>query len=249
MLQFPLLTAGVVTMTPATIGAGFATRVQRFCNDAEQRWASRGQYGVFVLTLTSISGFDLSNIRDFFRTVKGRFDATWSLAINGTTYFNMVLDSDDLAVVEQHPNSYNLQIKCHQWSGAFAPAGVPGLGGMLIFPGYAITYLTDWEDQPNLGDHSYGNADLKVAFDALGNATLTYMGAPKGTAASDNFGWQGTAYVGATAGAGPVTLAHQFAVGEELIAELYVNSKAITWYSGPASRNSDDCIHESLSIL
>jgi hypothetical protein len=28
-----------------------------------------------------------------------------------------------------------------------------------------------------------------------------------------------------------VTLAHQFAVGEELIAKLYVNSKAITWYS------------------
>ena len=68
-------------MTPATLGTGFATRVMRFCNDAEQRWSARSQYGVFVLTLTNISGFDLSNARDFFRAVKGRFDSTWSLSL------------------------------------------------------------------------------------------------------------------------------------------------------------------------
>jgi hypothetical protein len=117
MTQFPTLTTGVVTMTPATLGVGFTTRVMRFCNDVEQRWASRGQFGVFVLTLTNISGFDLSNIRDFFRTVKGRFDATWSLTINGTTYNNMILDSDDLVVTEQRPNLFNLQVKCRQVHG------------------------------------------------------------------------------------------------------------------------------------
>jgi hypothetical protein len=101
-------------MTPATLGVGFATRVMRFCNDAEQRWTSRGQFGVFVLTFTNISGFDLSNIRDFFRTAKGRFDATWSLTIDGTTYSNMILDSDDLVVTEQRPNRFNLQVKCRQ---------------------------------------------------------------------------------------------------------------------------------------
>jgi hypothetical protein len=114
MSQFPTLTTGVVTMTPATIGAGFATRAMRFCNDAEQRWATRTQYGVFVLTLTNITGFDLSNVRDFFRTVKGRFDPTWSLTINGTTYNNMTLDSDDLAVTEQRPDRFTLQVKCRQ---------------------------------------------------------------------------------------------------------------------------------------
>jgi hypothetical protein len=114
MSQFPTLTTGVVTMTPATLGTGFATRIMRFCNDAEQRWASRGQFGVFVLTLTNISGFDLSNIRDFFRAVKGRFDPTWSLTINGTTYNNMALDSDDLVLTEQRPNLFNLQVKCRQ---------------------------------------------------------------------------------------------------------------------------------------
>ena len=76
MNQFPTLTSGVVTMTPAALGTGFATRVMRFCNDAEQRWSARGQYGIFVLALTNISGFDLSNVRDFFRAVKGRFDST-----------------------------------------------------------------------------------------------------------------------------------------------------------------------------
>ena len=63
-------------MTPAALGTGFATRVMRFCNDAEQRWSAPGQYGVFVLSLTNISGFDLWNVRDFFHAVKGRFDST-----------------------------------------------------------------------------------------------------------------------------------------------------------------------------
>jgi hypothetical protein len=101
-------------MTPATLCIGFGTRVMRFCNDAEQRWVSRGQFGVFVLTLTNISGFDLSIVRDFFRAVKGRFDATWSLTVNGTTHSNLTLDSDDLVVTEQRPNLFNLQVKCRQ---------------------------------------------------------------------------------------------------------------------------------------
>ena len=117
MSQFPLLTTGVVTMTPATLGIGFATRVMRFCNDAEQRWAGRGQYAVFVLTLTNISGFDVSNDRDFFRAVKGRFEPTWSLTINGTTYNNMILESDELVVTEQKPNLFTLQVKCRQVHG------------------------------------------------------------------------------------------------------------------------------------
>jgi hypothetical protein len=49
--------------------------------------------------------------------VKGRFDATWSLAIDGTTYNNMILDSDDLVAAEQKPNLYTLQVKCRQVHG------------------------------------------------------------------------------------------------------------------------------------
>jgi hypothetical protein len=69
---------------------------------------------VFVLTFTDISGFDLANLLDFFRSAKGRFDATWTLTINGTTYSNMALDSDDFVVVEQRPNCFTLQVKCRQ---------------------------------------------------------------------------------------------------------------------------------------
>ena len=114
MNQFPTLTSGVICMTPATIGTGFDTRVMRFCDDTEQRWAGRGQYGVFILAFTNISGFDLANLLDFFRSAKGRFDATWTLTINGTTYSNMALDSDDFVVVEQRPNCFTLQVKCRQ---------------------------------------------------------------------------------------------------------------------------------------
>jgi len=49
--------------------------------------------------------------------VKGRFDSTWSLTISGTTYNNMILDSDDLAVTEQKPNLFTLQVKCRQVHG------------------------------------------------------------------------------------------------------------------------------------
>ena len=68
MNQFPTLTSGVICMTPATIGTGFSTRVMRFCDDTEQRWAARGQHGVFVLTFTDISGFDRTTIWRSIRT-------------------------------------------------------------------------------------------------------------------------------------------------------------------------------------
>lgn len=108
MPQFPILTTDVVTITPATQRNGFATRVMRICNDTEQRRASRRQFGVFVLTLTNISSFDLLDIRDCSRTLKGRFDATWGITINGAMYSNMTLDSDDLVVTERKPNLFNL---------------------------------------------------------------------------------------------------------------------------------------------
>jgi hypothetical protein len=117
-----------MTMTPATLGSGFATRVIRFCDDTEQRWVTRNPFSTFVLRLTDISGYDLSQVLAFFRTVKGRYDATWTLTINGTTFPTMMLDADDLVAVENRQNLYTLQVKCRNVFNAIPAGGGTGQG-------------------------------------------------------------------------------------------------------------------------
>ncbi len=117
-----------MTMTPATLGSGFATRVVRFCDDSEQRWVTRSPYSTFVLLLKDINGYDLSQVLAFFRTVQGRYNATWTLTINGTTFPTMMLDSDDLLAVENRQNLYTLQIKCRNVVNVIPTGGGSGQG-------------------------------------------------------------------------------------------------------------------------
>ena len=117
-----------MTMTPATLGSGFATRVIRFCDDSEQRWVTRCPYSTFVLLLKDIDGYDLSQVLAFFRTVQGRYNATWTLTINGTTFPTMMLDSDDLPAVENRQNLYTLQVKCRNVLNVIPTGGGSGQG-------------------------------------------------------------------------------------------------------------------------
>lgn len=111
---FPALKTGVVGMYPAVLGVQYATEVVQFVNDTEQRWASNPGLGNFELTFTNIDGYDLSVLIDFFRSCKGQFDSTWTLAINGQTYTNCTFLSDDITWLENKPERYTLTLKCRQ---------------------------------------------------------------------------------------------------------------------------------------
>lgn len=114
MAAFPALRSGVVGMYPATLGAAFKTEVVRFVNDSEQRWATWPGLGDFELVFTDVNGYDLSTLLDFFRSVKGQFDATWTLTMNGQTWNNCCFLQDDFTFNEVKPERYSVTLKCRQ---------------------------------------------------------------------------------------------------------------------------------------
>lgn len=114
MASFPALTSGKVTMYPAVREKVYGTQVARFVNDQEQRWTSNVALSGLTLQFTNISGYDLGAIREFWRSMRGRFDSTWDITFNGTTYSFMAFDSDKFSVVETKPERYSLSLKCKQ---------------------------------------------------------------------------------------------------------------------------------------
>jgi hypothetical protein len=101
-------------MYPATLGTVFATQVVKFVNDSEQRWGTSVARGDFELVHTDINGYDLSTLYDFFRTVKGQFDTTWDITVNGVAYTNCCLLSDTFEVEESKPGRYSVTLKVRQ---------------------------------------------------------------------------------------------------------------------------------------
>lgn len=114
MANFPALKTGVVGMYPATLGLTFKTDVVQFVNDTEQRWATWQGVSEFELVFTDIDGYDLSLLVEFFNSVKGQFDATWTLPINGQTYNNCSFLQDDFTYTEAKPERYSVTLKCRQ---------------------------------------------------------------------------------------------------------------------------------------
>lgn len=112
MADFPNLLSGQPTMVPAVITQRRTTVIQKFCDNTEQRFATGNAFGlgVFTLSYTGINGYDLSVFRQFFNSVKGRFDATWTLTINGVMYTNCAFAHDTFAVLEAAPNIFNLTL-------------------------------------------------------------------------------------------------------------------------------------------
>jgi len=178
-------------MYPVVRGLTFPTKVVRFLDDTEQRWASGPPLNKFTLTTSHIKWTDVQNLQNFFITQKGAFDSTWTFSINSVTYSNMVFDSDIFTYTEVSPGKFSvsLQISQTQPSGSYA-TGVSAVypkirSGNIIaqFPvGTARTFLTTgvtspaglrysyyWRSSPRvsfpLQYSSVSDADCAVLFD------------------------------------------------------------------------------------
>jgi len=114
MASFPTLQSGKVTMLPAVREKRHGTEVVRFVNDTEQRWKRHVALSSFELRFRDIDGYDLGNILDFYRSMKGRFDSTWDLTLAAVTYQYMVFDQDELAWTEAKPDRFSLTVRCKQ---------------------------------------------------------------------------------------------------------------------------------------
>lgn len=116
MPSFPALRRGGVTHYGATTEKRLVARVVPFEDDSEQRWKVVPSVPKFACTLvlTNLDGYDLANVLEFWRSMKGRFDSTWDITINGTTYTNMTFDEDEFTYVESRPEQFSVTLKCVQ---------------------------------------------------------------------------------------------------------------------------------------
>jgi len=131
MASFPTLATGQVAMYGTQRGRRYATEVAQFCDDSEQRWPVAQGTATFTLNLVDLDGYEdllvvtghfydldgyeVSNVEEFFRSMKGRYDTTWDVTVGGTLYSNMMFDQDEIAWTFTKPMLASAQIRCRQW--------------------------------------------------------------------------------------------------------------------------------------
>jgi hypothetical protein len=101
-------------MTPLTRAVEFRTQVHRFKNGSEQRVAERGERARFLLSYTNLDGYDVSTLRDFWRSTKGDFDATWDIEIDGVLYEGCVFEDAAFSATEPKAERYSVNLKVMQ---------------------------------------------------------------------------------------------------------------------------------------
>lgn len=114
MASFPALRSGAVTMYGAQRDTRFGTGVVQFCDDTEQRWRQHRALAGFTLELRNVDGYDLANVLEFFRSMKGRWDTTWDLTLGGSTFANLAFDDDDITWTETKPDRFSVQLRVRQ---------------------------------------------------------------------------------------------------------------------------------------
>lgn len=114
MASFPTLQGGY--QVPALLEETFATKttVITFCDDTRQRWQCQKPLRGFLLKLTNVNKVDADAVLAFWKTTKGDFDATWDIAVRGTTYHNMVFVDSTLTITEKPGLLFDLSAKVRQ---------------------------------------------------------------------------------------------------------------------------------------
>jgi len=114
MASFPTPFAGSVALYPVTTVSRRPVAILQFSDFTEQRWKRCVPLARFRLDLQQITYTELSAIRTFFDSVKGGFDSTWDITLNGVTYTNMTFETDTLESREIDQGIYSLTLPCRQ---------------------------------------------------------------------------------------------------------------------------------------
>lgn len=119
MASFPTLRSGSIAYFPLEDEEVLPTRVVRFNDDSEQRFASSPSLRSFVLSYRDVDGYDLSRMLEFFRARKGRFvDSAFTnlfdITVGGVQHDNMAFDHDDFEYTETKPNRYSFTLRVKQ---------------------------------------------------------------------------------------------------------------------------------------
>src|SRR5438309_5966762 len=111
---FPTFVRGNVWLAPATRAISAPTRVVQFLNDKEQRWRSADIQESWTLTYSNLLYTEIQAIQNFFLTVKGAYDTTWTFPFEGTSFTLMCFDQDDFTAVESQHGRWSVSLKIRQ---------------------------------------------------------------------------------------------------------------------------------------
>lgn len=159
---FPTLSSGSVAAYPVRRTTSVATKKVRFLDDTEQRWRTVGQLDNWSLSFQHLKLVDIETLRTFFYARKGRFDSTWTFAIDGSSYTLMAFDQDAFSYAETGPGIYSTELKIIQTQQA--PVS---LESSLVYPTLSSgakvqypfqsnpSYLTTVNDMPHGKRYAY----------------------------------------------------------------------------------------------
>lgn len=111
---FPSFARGNVWLSPAARSLAAPTRVLQFLNDQEQRWRAADYQESWSLTYSDLLFTEVTAIRNFFVTMKGAYDSTWTFPFDGTNFTLMCFDQDEFTAEETSPMRWNVSLKIRQ---------------------------------------------------------------------------------------------------------------------------------------
>lgn len=115
MASFPAIRNGSrIAMYGTTQSIGPKTTVVQFENGSEQRWNAVRSLWSGMINFTSVSGYDLGLVQQFFRSMKGQLDKTWDITIGGALYNNLTFEQDDFPQTEVKNGRFSFSLKCRQ---------------------------------------------------------------------------------------------------------------------------------------
>lgn len=111
-MPFP---SSVVLRTPVVRTLAMPTRVVEFLDGSEQRWVEGDPLNAFALEFQNASAAEVTAVENWFASVKGAFDTTWSFtSVDGVTYPDMALEHDELPLVERAAARFGFSVKMRQ---------------------------------------------------------------------------------------------------------------------------------------
>ncbi len=100
MASFPNLKSGHPLRYPSSRVQTYRSRVIQFGDWSEKRWPATPVRDGWTLGLQNISGYELSLIRQFWRSMQGAKDKTWDITIDAVLIENCTFLDDEFPLVE-----------------------------------------------------------------------------------------------------------------------------------------------------
>lgn len=114
MADFPAISSGFTAIYPVVESIRYPTGKVDHLNGSAQFWRKGAGLRRFVLEFRRINRADKNTIVTFLDSIKGSYDATWTMPIGGVDYDFCVLEADTIQITESTPEYFSISLALHQ---------------------------------------------------------------------------------------------------------------------------------------